>query len=242
LKKIGDSAFHETVVETIEVPAQCESLTGLSLNGLKSVSISKGNKYLILRDAFVMNISGTVLIRYFGEAEGLLIKSCVETISDGCFSSCDSLFEVTFELASKLKEIGKSAFKECAIKSIEIPSNVEVIGEECFYCCKSLCEVTFESGSKLKGISKSAFSNCAIKSIRIPSSVEVIREFCFSDCKSLCEVRFESVSKLKAIGNSAFYKCGIKSIRIPSNVEVIGENVLIFANLFVKLHLSQVRN
>jgi hypothetical protein len=225
LKEISKYAFFETGVhlDAIEIPAQCESLTGLSLVGLKFVTISKGNKSFILRDDFVMNMNGSVLIRYFGRYEGLTIHSCVESVSDGCFSSCEAPCEVTFESGSKLKEIGESAFDKCAIKSIQIPSNVEVIGECCFSGCKFLAEVTFKSGSKLKEIGKHVFKYCPIKSIRIPSNVEVIGEECFSWCESLCEVTFESGSKLKEIGKYAFSKCAIKSIRIPSNVELIGE-------------------
>jgi hypothetical protein len=174
LRKIGICAFRKTGVDMIESPARCEHLTGLSLYRLKLVTISKGNKSFILRSDFVMNMSGTVLIRYFGGDERVLIKRCVESISSQCFSSCQSLCEITFELGSKLKEIGRSAFHRSAIKSIRIPSNAEVIGEDCFSSCISLSEVTFESGSQLKEIGESAFPQCAIKSIRIPSNVEVI--------------------------------------------------------------------
>jgi hypothetical protein len=168
LKEIGRSAFHATGVDRLEIPAHCEILTGLSLDGLKSVTISKGNKSFILRDDFVMNLSGTALIRYFGGDERIVIKSCVEIISEGCFLHCKPVCEVSFESGSNLKEIGKLAFYcMCAIKSIQIPSNVEVIGEYCFFLCQSLCEVTFESGSKLKEIGKSAFTD-RLESVKLP--------------------------------------------------------------------------
>jgi hypothetical protein len=202
LKEIVKCAFGATGVGTINIPAECESLTGLSLVGLKSVSISEGNKFFILRDDFVMNVSESVFIRYFGGSERIAIQSCVESISDGCFYNCRSLSEITFESGCQLKKIGKSTFHHCAIRSILIPSNVEVIGEECFSGCRDLCEVKFESDSQLKEIGRCAFMICAIKSIRIPSNVEVIGEGCF--CGSLCEVIFESGSKLKRIHSNAF--------------------------------------
>jgi hypothetical protein len=119
-----------------------------------------------------MNIHGSVLIRYFGGAEDIVIQGCTESISDGCFYCCKSLCEVTFESDSKLKEIGKSAFCDCKIKSIRIPSNVKVIGEWCFSGCKALCDVTFESGSKLKKIHNNAFK-CSLKRVRVPPEFAV---------------------------------------------------------------------
>jgi hypothetical protein len=167
LKGIGRHALCNTGVDTMEIPAGCESLTGLSLNGLKSVTVSNENQFFTLRDSFVMNLSGTVLIRYFGGDESILIPSYVEIISEGCFSDCESLFEVTFESISQLKDIGRSAFYKCGIKSIRIPSNVEVIGAECFWNCKSLCEVAFESCSNLREIHRKAFDE-RLERVRIP--------------------------------------------------------------------------
>jgi hypothetical protein len=81
--------------------------------------------------------------------------------------------EVKFDqkLHSQLKEIGMSAFSECVIKSIRIPSNVEVIGKRCFCDCKSLCEVTFEFGCKLKAISKSVFKPCPVECVILPKDL-----------------------------------------------------------------------
>jgi hypothetical protein len=76
------------------------------------------------------------------------------------------------ESGSKLKEINNSAFYECAIQSIEIPSNIEMIGDWCFSDCKSLCEITFESISKLKEIGKNAFSN-RLECVKVPAGFTV---------------------------------------------------------------------
>jgi hypothetical protein len=138
-----------------------------------------------------------------------------------CFSSCESLCEVTFESGCQLKELGKSAFFWCGIKSIRIPSSIEVIGEYCFSSCESLCEVTFESGCQLKELGKSAFYESGIKSIRIPSSIEVIGEACFSHCKSLCEVTFESGCQLKELGKSGSKLKEIHTHSFPEGIECI---------------------
>jgi hypothetical protein len=211
----------------IEIPAGCEGVTGSSLVGLKYVTVSEGNVLFVLRDDFLMNVKVNKLIRYFGREERILIKNFIEVISEGCFSGCTSLCEVTFESDSKLREIGEKTFYACAIQSIRIPSEVEIIGDQCFSNCQSLSEVTFESNCKMREIGKYAFSGfaggCPIQSIRIPNNVEVIGEWCFSWCESLCDITFDSDSKLREIGEKTFYRCPIQSIQIPMNVEVIGD-------------------
>jgi hypothetical protein len=76
-----------------------------------------------------------------------------------------------------LKEFGEYAFKQCGIKSIEIPSNVAVIGKGCFFSCDSLCEVIFDSLSKLKAIGDYAFCECEINTVRIPVGFTVQYEW-----------------------------------------------------------------
>jgi hypothetical protein len=64
LKEICAYAFGETGVDMIEIPAGRERLTGLSLDGMRSVTVSNENKCFILRDSFVVNLSGTKLYLY----------------------------------------------------------------------------------------------------------------------------------------------------------------------------------
>jgi hypothetical protein len=168
LKEIGESAFDMSKVTAIEIPSKCETLTGLSLSGLKSVTVCRGNKTFVLNDDFLIEPKKERLIRFFGKGSSVLIKRSIEIISDGCFWGCESLYEVTFESDCQLKEIGKSAFYFSGLKSIRIPKNAEKIGQKCFYYCESLYEVTFESDCQLKEIGESAFSSSGLTSFRIP--------------------------------------------------------------------------
>jgi hypothetical protein len=216
-----DCAFLNSGVETIEIPDQCEVLSGHAIFGLKFVTISNGNKFLMFEGDLLFRINGNVLIGYFGNSSRVLIKNFIEHISARCSCGCKSVCEVVFESGSKLKSIGDSAFLHSRIKVIRIPNNVENIGKQCFSCSQSLCEVVFESESKLKEIGDSAFSGSGIKTIRIPGSVEEIGPNCFYFCRNL-EIVFESESKLKEIGQMVFFHSGIRTIRIPNNVEKIG--------------------
>jgi hypothetical protein len=73
-----------------------------------------------------------------------------------------------------LKEIGKSAFGNCGMKSIEIPNQVEKIGDRCFYKCESLSEVRFQLYSHLKEMGEFVFEDCQVRKIEIPSKCESV--------------------------------------------------------------------
>jgi predicted metal-binding protein len=215
LKEIGDCTFSGSGVNTIEIPDQCERLDGNSLYGLEFVSISKGNKFLILQDDLLLKTDGNILIRYFGKSNRIFIKNFFEIISGGCFRGCNYLCEVVFESDSKLKQIGDCAFYHSGIKSIRIPNNVEKIENNCFSMCESLCEIVFESESKLKEIGDYAFSESGIISIGIPNNVEKIGKNCFHSCKYLCEVTFEGSA---SIGFQAFCNCPLRCINVARDV------------------------
>ena len=71
-----------------------------------------------------------------------------------CFYWCRSLEEVIFADDSKLRHIGKEAFKWSGLKKITIPSGVETLDNEFFSGCKSLEEVIFANDCKHGRIGK----------------------------------------------------------------------------------------
>jgi hypothetical protein len=110
LKEIGSNSFCFSQVKTIEIPKECEILTGRSLWGLESVTVSKGNKFFVYKDDFLIDVNKKKLIRYFGRSSRVYIEKGIEIISKGCFSECEPLPEIVFESDSKLKEIDDCAF------------------------------------------------------------------------------------------------------------------------------------
>jgi hypothetical protein len=128
LKEIGGYCFNDTGVKEIEIPKECENLSGLSLCGLKTVKVAKGHNCLVVKDEFLINMNKKVLIRYFGNNSKVSINNCITVISDGCFCECKSLNEVIFESNSQLKEIGQSAFRESGLSGsirVSSPNSVE---------------------------------------------------------------------------------------------------------------------
>jgi len=150
-----------------------------------------------------------------------------------------------------LVKIGKEAFRDCGLKTINIPDSVEIVGAKAFYnngsseslslgrgikiiedsafeSCVSLPSVTIPD-STIK-IGPSAFKWCgSIKTVSISDSVEVIGSEAFSSNRGL-----ESLSLgkgLKVIGESAFEFCdSLTSLTIPDSIERIGANA--FKNCF----------
>jgi hypothetical protein len=179
LKEVGNSAFYLCDVERIEIPEKCEILSGLSVTGVRNVSISKGNRFFIIEDCFIKSANGKEMIRYLGFDERVVIGGGIDGISAGCFCECESLSEIMFAPDCKLQCIEKYAFLGSGVKTIRIPSSVEMIGENCFRWCLCLSEVAFGSGCKLQCIEKDAFRESGVKTIRIPSSVEIIGRKCF---------------------------------------------------------------
>jgi hypothetical protein len=222
LRKIEGFAFRETKVTKIEIPSKCEVLDGSSFwNNMKTVTISRSNRFLKIAESFVMSRDGKRLIRYLGSEAKVRIRKEIEVIVDGCFATCEFVREVEFEEGSRLQRIGKCAFRETGLRRLSIPSSVEVLGLECFANCQSLYAVSFENKSKLRRIGRSAFIRTGLTSVGIPSRVEVIKRYAFANSGHLHEVTFETGSKLRRLGDHAFSETGIKKMIIPSSVEMI---------------------
>ena len=63
----------------------------------------------------------------------------IEVVEDGAFWSCSALKSIV--LPSTLRELGKKALSQTALKFVVIPDGCKKIGEECFLLCKSLADI-----------------------------------------------------------------------------------------------------
>ena len=96
------------------------------------------------------------------------IASSVEAINANCYKNCKSLEEVIFTNDSKLRHIGRNAFKKSGLKKIRIPREVETLGDECFEGSTFLAEVISADDSKLRRIGNRTFEISHLTSITIP--------------------------------------------------------------------------
>jgi hypothetical protein len=209
LKEIMRGAFSDTSLDDLEIPPKCEILHGLSLYGVKSVTISKENPFLVIEDSFLKSSDRKRLIGCFGSKEQVVVKKEVEVIGEYCFDSCFFLREITFEEESELREIGKWAFSNTQVSNLEIPPKCRVMDGSSLYDVKSftvskenpflVVEDSFLKSSDRKRLIRYMGRE---KRVVVKKEVEVIGEYCFYLCD--CEVVYEGEVADIDIAKNAF--------------------------------------
>jgi tRNA A-37 threonylcarbamoyl transferase component Bud32 len=185
LKKIGDYTFSEcSALKSLFFPKCFEEfkVSAFYGSGIESVTIDEGNEFFRVSEGFILNKSQTVAIRCLSSAVQITIPAFVEILGEYCFAHCNWISDVTFAEGSRLRQIAKSAFLFCSLRSISIPVSVEVICANCFACCPSLVAVFYEGDSCLREIGLRAFWGCeALTLLYIPKTVQVIDPSAFED-------------------------------------------------------------
>jgi hypothetical protein len=220
-RQIGSEAFFGTRLETLEIPAKCELISGSCLKDVKLITISPRNPFYVVEENLLVSADGKRVV--IGKTASCVIKRKVEVIGEYCFFGLKTFREIAFDSDSRLRRIEDLAFSKSSLEMIRFPASVETIGENCFCECGFLSKVTFERDCRLKEIPRYAFSRTVLKEIVIPCNVEVIRDYAFASCGCLREVMFEHGSRLRRIGSCAFQQGGLEVITIPSGVEYIGD-------------------
>ncbi len=207
---IGNSAFRESSITSVELPARLSSL-GTNVfrmcESLVTVTFEDGYDYATIPQYTFYNTAIT----------SIALPAAVTMIDSYAFQSCKALTSVTFGnngTDSRLTEIKSNAFNGCTLLGSEeaggivLPATFETFGTNAFKDCTSLYSVTFLGGalSALKTIGASAFQNCT----------------------SLTSINLSQQAALTSVGGSAFSGCGsLESIVIPASVTSIGSNAFI---------------
>ncbi|MBR4103057.1 MAG: leucine-rich repeat domain-containing protein, partial [Thermoguttaceae bacterium] len=142
----------------------------------------------------------------------------------------------TFDWPKSLKQIGGSAFSDCAsLKSLTGATSLESIGDSAFSDCKALETVELPNG--LREIGAGAFLNDEFTSIKIPASVKVLGPAGVA-CTGLEKIEVEEGNEiLKVVDGALLSKDGKrlhrlppalkkKSYKIPDGVEIVGRSAL----------------
>lgn len=180
--------------------------------------------------------------------ESVVLGNSVKTILPYAFRNCPFDFDIpssvevigkcafcntgitSLNLGKSVKSIGPEAFADCdSLETVNWDCALDSIPYECFYVCKNLQTVTLGEG--LKAIGSSAFEYCiSLKKIVIPDGVRAIRASAFSQCESLEDIRLPQ--SLESIGDYAFgkrhnsneRKCiSLKHIDLPEGLDSIGK-------------------
>ena len=167
------------------------------------------------------------------------ISAGLTKIGDNSFYQCENLTSVNIPSDSLLEELGKYAFYQCDLStinlpttlknlgqyslahnekltSVTIPANVEKIDNYAMYRCTALESVDFEENSKLTTIGTSSFYYCtSLKTIELPENLSVIDTSAFNSCTNLTSISFAKCKKITKIGNNSFAYTGLESFEFP---------------------------
>jgi hypothetical protein len=206
LLRIEAMAFASTAVTSFALPNSVSFIAGTALQGLllESLTFLPTENHFHAYDFRIENIAHSLVVRYFGSLQAVVVPASIEVIGNSCFSGCRFLESIAFESMSRLQRIKGSGFENTGLTHIHLPKSVRILGRLCFWECKALKAVTFEPQSNLQRIGQSAFSYSGLEDILIPASVKVLRGNCFGDCQSLMSVRLEAGSELREGDVSAF--------------------------------------
>ncbi len=148
-KIIADTAFRAcSYLKSITIPNNVVSIEESAFQDCDSlISVILNNNLLSIGYKAFNNCSSLTSIH---------IPDNVTNIYDRTFYSCDKLSSIHF--GKSVREIGASAFRDCAITKINIPDNIKIIREEAFYRCNSIISITVDAVQPPLAVDKSCFS------------------------------------------------------------------------------------
>lgn len=145
-------------------------------------------------------------------------------------------------LPETIERIGREAFVECNLTSINFPasltrlddnafsgssivvaqfdanSQIEEISDDCFAYCEKLQNVQLPD--ILQSIGQQAFLKCPkLQSINFPRTLQRIESWAFDACSGL-QLHLEFTNSLQRIESEAFHGSGILSVRFPPESRV----------------------
>lgn len=123
-------------------------------------------------------------------------------------------------LPEGLRNIGKEAFENAPLKTINFPSSLENIGDWAF--SNTFVSEVDLSETSITSLSEYTFSDCNnIKKILLPQKLTSIGSNCFSQCTSL-NSKVELPDGIKTIGYGAFYNAPVIIPYFPQSLTNIG--------------------
>lgn len=176
---IGTEAFKGSNLTSIVFPNSLKEIGDEAFSGTKltgGVKFNTASNVVFGKDAFSRSHIVSVQLPYTTE------------ISNGMFSNCYHLKEVTF---------GK----------------VGVISKSAFHSCQALTQVDLR-GSGVKELGETAFANCtALTKVFLPASVEKIGYLAFGLCSALQSITIDAYNP-PTLGDDIFF--GLNADQIPN--------------------------
>ena len=243
LSEIGDYAFADTQIKTVEFLKNMNSIgsnTFAGVNTLEGIVVVDKNKTFSAVDGVLYSKDGKALVLFPAAKTGeFQLPQNVEEIKDKAFvGSAVSSVKLSEEPA--LRYIGVSAFENSAIKSFEIPAGVEkinnatfknaaklsnivlnegvtYIGASAFEGCASLVEVVIPQ--TVVSVANGAFKNTGLKSVNTGDGLYKIAGGAFADNKNLTDLYLGT--NVEIISADAFKGCtALVAVELPASLKV----------------------
>jgi hypothetical protein len=135
------------MIKSIVIPASVKSISGsaFACSGIRSIWIEDGNQHFCVSGDFLLDITRTSLILFFGTAATVIIDPEIQVLCDSCFYGCETISRLHFEAGSQLHRIERCAFANCSsLHTICIPSSIESLDREWFLFCHFNGNVVFD--------------------------------------------------------------------------------------------------
>lgn len=160
LTEISNSAFRETPITEIIIPASVKIVQGSAFYGCKNLTkvVFESNAMEEVHGCFQKCVSlksvkfpGRVGVMSYDMFEGcvnlteVILPENLSEIYQSMFEGCKSLKNV--DIPSGVTKVGASAFSDSGITSLDL-SNVKEFGGDCFSGCKALKTVRLNSSLK----------------------------------------------------------------------------------------------
>ena len=172
LKKIGAYAFSNAGITESYLPSSLTEIGegAFSWCGFTSIELPESLQKL-----------GVGAFSWCQNLEEIKIPNGITEIKDETFDVCSALKKVV--LSSNITRIGKKAFSNSGLNTIDLPDSVTEIDDYAF----SGCNITeFRLPQNLKTIGYGAFCKCNnLTNIQIPEKVESIDTYAFAGCSKL---------------------------------------------------------
>lgn len=204
-----------TNLTTVNLPSTLESFgtyTFQKCTALKEINLPAGLKY-------ISSDSKTTSSSYaFDGCTALETVNFMGTevafIGTYAFKGCTSLKEFTFPASITL--IGKNAFENSGLETVQIPETVTTINNYAFNKCEALTSVSILGNVDTFG--DYVFDKCPnLATVTFNENIDTLGNYTFRDCTGLTSVTLPT--KLTKLGNYTFQNCtSLTSATLPSSI------------------------
>jgi hypothetical protein len=169
IRILDQSRLSDTAGETSKffIPRTITTIVSSCFYGWKGMTAVCFEADSLLEEISDQAFAGTSLRTFF-------LAKRVDKLGASCFSECDFLWLVSFEVADSSHSLSISfrpeAFRKSGLVWIEFPAHIDHIGEYCFHECPSLFVIQSANPLSSMDLDRQILSSSGIEIFRIPEA------------------------------------------------------------------------